>query len=97
VRLLNAATGETVHGLVGHTDTVNSMAFAHDGRRMKSGTIELSEPIAHVQDQLPKVAGTLNDVGPAAIAVRGSTEGSQSARFGSKGEDFVLCSECRSA
>jgi hypothetical protein len=24
------------------------------------------------------------------IAVRGSTDGSQSARFGSKGEDFVL-------
>jgi hypothetical protein len=43
-----------------------------------------------VQDQVPKVAAKLNGVGRAAIAVRGSTDGSQSARFGSKGEDFVL-------
>jgi hypothetical protein len=50
----------------------------------------LSELVGHVQDQVPKIAAKLNGIGRAAIAVRGSTDGSQSARFGSKGEDFVM-------
>jgi uncharacterized caspase-like protein len=55
-----------------------------------NGTIELSELVAHVQDKVPKIAVKLNGRGVAAIAVRGSTGEAQSARFGSKGEDFVL-------
>ena len=43
-----------------------------------------------MQDQVPKIAARLNGRGVAAIAVRGSTGERQSARFGSKGEDFVL-------
>ncbi|KAB2919053.1 MAG: hypothetical protein F9K29_07485 [Hyphomicrobiaceae bacterium] len=61
-----------------------------NGDRNGNGTIELSELVAHVQDQVPRIAAKLNGIGRAAIAVRGATEGSQSARFGSKGEDFAL-------
>jgi hypothetical protein len=43
-----------------------------------------------VQDQVPRIAAKLNGIGRAAIAVCGATDGSQSARFDSKGEDFVL-------
>jgi hypothetical protein len=39
---------------------------------------------------VPRIAAKLHGIGRAAIAVRGSTDGNQSARFGSKGEDFVL-------
>jgi DNA-binding beta-propeller fold protein YncE len=60
------------------------------GDRNGNGTIELSELVAHVQDQVPTIATKLNGIGRAAIAVRGSTDGTQSARFGSRGEDFVI-------
>ena len=40
------------------------------------GLIELSELVRHVQDIVPKIAGQLDD--------------KQTARFGSRGEDFVL-------
>jgi hypothetical protein len=46
--------------------------------------------VAHVQDQVPKIAAGLNGRGVAAIAVRDSTGDAQSARFGTKGADFVL-------
>jgi hypothetical protein len=39
---------------------------------------------------VPKVSAKLNGRGLAAIAARGLTGDQQSARFGSKGEDFVL-------
>jgi uncharacterized caspase-like protein len=61
-----------------------------NGDRNGNGTVELSELVAHVQDQVPRIAAKLNGIGRAAVAVRGSTDGRQSARFGSKGEDFVL-------
>jgi uncharacterized caspase-like protein len=61
-----------------------------NGDRNGNGTIELSELVAHVQDQVPKLAAKLNGIGRAAIALRGPTDGSQSARFGSRGEDFAL-------
>jgi hypothetical protein len=50
----------------------------------------LSELVAHVQDQVPKIAAMLNGIGRAAIARARLDDGAQSARFGSKGEDFVL-------
>jgi len=46
--------------------------------------------VAHVQDQVPRVAAKLNGRGLTTIAVRGSDGNTQSARFGSKGEDFAL-------
>jgi hypothetical protein len=61
-----------------------------NGDRNGYGTIELSELVAHVQDQVRKIAAKLNGRGVATVAVRGSTGDAQSARFGSRGEDFVL-------
>src|SRR5215467_7243671 len=61
-----------------------------NGDRNGDGLIELSELVAHVQDQVPKIAATLNGRGRAAVAARGSTDDRQSARFGSRGEDFPL-------
>jgi WD40 repeat protein len=61
-----------------------------NGDRNGNGTIELSELVTHVQDQVPRIAARLNGSGRAAIAVRGSDGDSQSARFGSRGEDWVL-------
>jgi len=56
----------------------------------RSGTIELSELVAHVQTLVPKLAAELGGIGRTAIAVAGSTIDRQTARFGSHGEDFVL-------
>jgi hypothetical protein len=39
---------------------------------------------------VPKIAAKLNGIGRAAIAVRGVSAGSQSARYGSRDEDFAL-------
>jgi WD40 repeat protein len=61
-----------------------------NGDRDANGTIELSELVAHVQDKVPMVAARLNGRGKAAVAARGSADDRQSARFGSRGEDFAL-------
>lgn len=61
-----------------------------NGDRNANGTIELSELVAHVQDQVPKIAAKLNGRGRAAVAARGSADDRQSARFGSRGEDFAI-------
>ena len=55
--------------------------------------IELSELVAYVQDQVPKLAAKLGGVGTTKSALGGATAISdirQQARFGSRGEDFVL-------
>jgi len=57
--------------------------------------IELSELVAHVQNTVPRIAAELNGVGRAAIAQRGRAEGSQTPRFGSKGEDYALANRLR--
>jgi uncharacterized caspase-like protein len=61
-----------------------------NGDRDGDGYIELSELVAHVEDQVPKIAAKLNGRGRAALAARGSTDNRQSAHFGSRGEDFPL-------
>jgi WD40 repeat protein len=61
-----------------------------NGDRNGNGFIELSELVAHVQDQVPRIAAKLNGRGRAAVAARGSTDAQQSAHFGSLGEDFSL-------
>jgi len=58
--------------------------------RNGNGTIELSELVAHVQDQVPKISAKLNGRGHTAIAAPGLSGDRQSARFGSRGEDFVI-------
>ncbi len=60
------------------------------GDRNGNGTIELSELVAHVQDEVPKISAKLNGRGRAAVAARTSADNRQSARFGSRGDDFTL-------
>jgi uncharacterized caspase-like protein len=62
-----------------------------NGDTNHNGTIELSELVSHAQTLVPKLAGELGGTGRTAIAVGGSTAvDRQTARFGSRGEDFVL-------
>jgi hypothetical protein len=93
VRAFSNAPRARLRAICWECGVVNVMP-AHDalknGDRDGNGTIELSELVAHVQDQVPKIAAQLSGVGRAAVALRGSTDGSPSARFGSKGEDFTL-------
>jgi hypothetical protein len=58
--------------------------------RNGNGSIELSELVAHVQDQVPKIATKLDGRGLVAIAAHGSMDYRQSAHFGSRGEDFAV-------
>jgi uncharacterized caspase-like protein len=61
-----------------------------NGDRNGNGTIELSELVAHVQDQVPRISEKLNGRGAATVAAEKTDEDRQSARFGSRGEDFAL-------
>ena len=61
-----------------------------NGDRDNNGTIELSELVVHVQNQVPKIAAKLDGRGFATVAARASIDEKQSAHFGSRGEDFVL-------
>ena len=90
--LTAAADGKPAfEGYKGHGVFTWSLLDAlKNGDRNGNGTIELSELVAHVQDQVPKLAAKLNGRGAAAVAVRGSVGDAQSARFGSRGEDFAL-------
>jgi hypothetical protein len=54
-----------------------------NGDRNGNGTIELSELVAHVQDQVRKIVTKLNGRRLVAIAASGSTDNWQSARDGS--------------
>jgi WD40 repeat protein len=63
--------------------------------RNKNGMIELSELVTHVQDNVPKASAELNGRGLTKFVTRGSTGDSQSARFGSRGEDFGLVRRIR--
>jgi WD40 repeat protein len=60
-----------------------------------NGAIELSELVSHVQSLVPKISAELNGTGRAAVAVRGGSGNTQSARFGSRGEDFPLVQRLR--
>lgn len=66
-----------------------------NGDRNGNGSIELSELVAHVRNGVPQISARLNGRGHAAVAARGSTGYGQSARFGSRGEDFVLVPRLR--
>jgi Caspase domain/Bacterial Ig domain len=60
-----------------------------EGDRNGNGMIELSELVAHVQDQVPKISAKLNGRGFAAIALQNS-DARQSAHFGSRGDDYSV-------
>jgi hypothetical protein len=55
-----------------------------------NGSIELSELVTHVQALVPKLAANLGGSGRSAFAVPLGLQ--QTARFGSRGEDFALVS-----
>ena len=55
-----------------------------------NGTIELSELVAHVQRIVPELAARFGGLGRASVESRAPVMGQQSARFGSRGEDYVL-------
>jgi WD40 repeat protein len=95
--LTAAATGKPAfEGYKGHGVFTWALLDAlRNGDRNGNGSIELSELVAHVQDLVPKLSAELKGRGRAAIAVRGSTGDRQSARFGSRGEDFVLTQRLR--
>jgi WD40 repeat protein/uncharacterized caspase-like protein len=61
-----------------------------NGDRNGNGSIELSELVVHVQDQVPQISAKLNGRGVAAVAAEKAADERQSARFGSRGEDFTL-------
>lgn len=96
--LTAAAIGQFAHeGLIARSgDRHGLFTWAlldalRNGDTNRNGTIELSELVAHVQTLVPKLAGELGGTGRTAIAVAGSTAvDRQTARFGSRGEDFTL-------
>jgi uncharacterized caspase-like protein len=81
-----AFEGHEGHGVF----TWSLLDALRNGDRNGNGTIELSELVAHVQDQVPKISAKLHGRGRAATAARGVLDAYQSARFGSRGEDFAI-------
>jgi WD40 repeat protein len=79
---LIAASGER-HGVF----TWAVLDALRKGDSNGNGTIELSELVAHVQSAVPAAAATVRGRGQAVISVPAQK---QSARFGSRGEDFVV-------
>ena len=67
----------------------------HRGDSDGNGTIELSELVAHVQRMVPEIASRFRGTGRASIEALGPVIGQQSARFGSRGEDYVLVERMR--
>lgn len=95
--LTAAATGQFAHeGVVGPSGTTHGiftwalLDALRNGDRNGNGVIELSEIVAHVQAQVPGLAAKLKREGRAASVVATPEYGKQSARFGSRGEDFAL-------
>lgn len=95
--LTAAATGKAaLEGYKGHGVFTWALVDAlRDANN--NGTIELSELVAHVQALVPTLSAELHGSGRAAVALSGSTDAGQgivgfrqTARFGSRGEDFAL-------
>lgn len=90
--LTAAAEGQPAfEGYEGHgVFTWTLLDALKNGDRNANGSIELSELVAHVQNEVPTIAAKLNGRGRVAVAARGAGDDRQSARFGSRGEDFTL-------
>ena len=61
-----------------------------NGDASGDGEIELAELVGHVQAIVPSIAAKLGGDGRAAIAAAQPVSGEQTARFGSRGENFVV-------
>jgi hypothetical protein len=95
--LTAAAAGQFAHeGLIsqsGQRHGVFTWALLdslRNGDTNGDGVISLAELVGHVQGLVPRVAAQFGGAGRAATAGSELTTGRQTARFGSKGEDFVL-------
>lgn len=95
--LTAAASGQFAHeGLIGQAGARHGvftwalLDALRNGDTSGNGWIEVSELVSHVQGIVPKLAADLGGMGRAATAVRKPVFGEQAARFGSRGEDFVL-------
>lgn len=60
-----------------------------NGDTNSNGTIELSELVTYVQNVIPELAAKSGGTGRGEVAIK-PTLGKQTARFGSRGEDFTL-------
>jgi hypothetical protein len=97
--LTAAATGKpALEGYKGHGVFTWALLDAmRNGDTNNNGTIELSELVAHVQALVPRLSAELRGTGRAAVALSRPTDGGQrsvdfrqTARFGSRGEDYAL-------
>jgi hypothetical protein len=93
--LTAAAVGQFAYeGLIGKTGqrhgvfTWAVLDALRKGDTNGNGTIELSELVAHVQSAVPAAAATVRGRGLAVISAPERSK--QSARFGSRGEDFAV-------
>jgi uncharacterized caspase-like protein len=97
--LTAAASGQFAHEGVVDTSGATHGVFTwtlldalRNGDKNGNGAIELSEIVAHVQAKVPALAAAQKRGGRAASVVATPEFGMQTARFGSRGEDFVLVS-----
>ncbi|MEZ5842775.1 MAG: hypothetical protein R3D27_03475 [Hyphomicrobiaceae bacterium] len=95
--LTAAATGQFAHEGVLTTTGERHGVFTWSlldalkrGDANANGIIELSEIVAHVQAMVPKLAAQFGGDGRAGVAIPEPVMGEQSARFGSRGDDFAL-------
>lgn len=95
--LTAAATGQFAHeGVLTTTGerhgvfTWSLLDALKKGDANANGVIELSEIVAHVQSMVPQLAAQFGGDGRAGIAIPEPVMGEQTARFGSRGEDFVI-------
>lgn len=90
--LTAAASGKPAYeGYKGHgVFTFALLDALHRGDSNGNGVIELSELVAHVQNQVPKFSAELGGRGVSTIVIRGFKDDKQSVHFGSTGEDFAL-------
>jgi WD40 repeat protein len=90
--LTAAASGKPAYeGYQGHgVFTYALLDGLHRGDSNGNGLIELSELVAHVQNQVPKFSAELGGRGVSTIMARGFKDDRQSVHFGSTGEDFAI-------
>jgi hypothetical protein len=98
--LTAAATDQPAwEGYKGHgVFTFAVLDALRNGDRDGNGMIDLNELVTFVQDRVPKLAAELGGTGRAAVVVTRSIRGDddrQSAKFGSRGENFVLARRLR--
>jgi WD40 repeat protein/uncharacterized caspase-like protein len=93
-----ALEGYNTHGVF----TWALLDALRNGDANGNGTIELLEFAAHVQDRVPRISAELQGLGRAAVAIAVRATAStaptaQTARFGSRGENFAVARKLSSS